>query len=129
MANYEAFRQRRQVQAIYSVPTAAMQGGNFSGLANVIYDPATRVKNADGTVTATPFAGNVIPATRIDSDLEEAAGILSGRQSHHQPPVQQLPEERRDAPSTRTSSFSAWTFRNRPNPPGSAVIAGAMRTS
>src|SRR5262249_33924073 len=32
MGNYESFRQRRNVQAIYSVPTAAMQGGDFSGI-------------------------------------------------------------------------------------------------
>jgi hypothetical protein len=31
-----------------------------------IYDPATRVVNADGTVTATPFTGNIIPAAKID---------------------------------------------------------------
>ena len=67
MGNYEAFRQRRSVQAVYTTPTAAMEGGDFSGgLSNIIYDPATRVKNADGTVTATPFPGNVIPKTRID---------------------------------------------------------------
>jgi hypothetical protein len=67
MGNYEAFRQRQQVNAIYTVPTAAMQAGDFSapGLA-AIYDPTTRVRNADGTVTATQFAGNVIPKTRID---------------------------------------------------------------
>jgi len=71
MGNYEAFRQRRSVQAVYTVPTAAMQGGDFSGIPNTIYDPATRVKNADGTVTATPFAGNRIPANRIDATSKQ----------------------------------------------------------
>ena len=66
MANYEAFRQRRSVQSIYSIPTAAMHAGDFSGIANTIYDPNTRARNADGTLTAAPFPGNVIPTNRID---------------------------------------------------------------
>jgi hypothetical protein len=69
MSNYEAFRQRRQVQAIYNLPSAAMRTGDFSELLSrgiVIYDPATRVVNADGTVTAAPFSGNLIPAGKLD---------------------------------------------------------------
>src|SRR3989441_2512875 len=66
MGNYESFRQRRQVQAIYSVPTAAMQAGDMSAVATPIYDPNTHVRNADGTVTATQFPGNVIPSNRIN---------------------------------------------------------------
>ena len=31
-----------------------------------IYDPTTQVKNADGTYTRTPFAGNKIPASMFD---------------------------------------------------------------
>jgi hypothetical protein len=71
MANYESFRQRRSVQALYTVPTAAMQGGDFSGIANTIYDPTTRVTNADGTLTAQPFAGNIIPKNRIDATSQK----------------------------------------------------------
>ena len=56
MANYEALRQRQNFQSIYSVPTAAMFSGDFSGIANTIYDPLTKL----------PFPGNVIPASRID---------------------------------------------------------------
>lgn len=69
MSNYEAFRQRRQVQALYNLPSSAMRGGDFSELLSrgtVIYDPNTRVVNADGTVTATPFVNNIIPSNRID---------------------------------------------------------------
>ena len=43
-----------------------MQGGDFSGISNTIYDPATRMKDAAGVLTATPFAGNMIPTNRID---------------------------------------------------------------
>ncbi|MEJ7607918.1 MAG: carboxypeptidase-like regulatory domain-containing protein, partial [Bryobacteraceae bacterium] len=69
MANYESFRQRRQVQGLYDLPSAAMRTGNFSELLGrgvQIYDPTTRVVNPDGTITAQPFAGNIIPANRIN---------------------------------------------------------------
>src|SRR4051812_22454002 len=56
MANYEALRRRQSFQSFYSVPTAAMFGGNFSGLNTTIYDPTTKA----------PFAGNIIPTSRID---------------------------------------------------------------
>jgi hypothetical protein len=67
MTNYEWFRQRRQVQAVSTLPSDAMRAGNFAErpLGTLgIYDPRTRV-NQGGTVTAQPFAGNVIPAARI----------------------------------------------------------------
>lgn len=69
MSNYEAFRQRRTVQGLYDLPSAAMRTGNFSELLSrgvTIYDPATRVYNADGTITAQAFPGNIIPANRIN---------------------------------------------------------------
>ena len=67
MGNYEAFKQRRQVQATYTLPTAAMQGGDFSGgLVNPLFDPTTRAKNSDGKVVAQLFPGNVIPKNRFD---------------------------------------------------------------
>jgi hypothetical protein len=56
LANYESFRQRRNFNGIYSVPTAAMFGGDFSAVANIIYDPNTKA----------PFPNNVIPQNRID---------------------------------------------------------------
>jgi hypothetical protein len=58
MANYEAFRLRQSSQGIYTVPTAAMVNGDFSGVNTTIYDPTTNPKQ--------PFAGNIIPANRID---------------------------------------------------------------
>src|SRR5450432_786907 len=56
MANYEAFRRRQNFQSIYSVPTNAMFGGDFSAINSTIYDPSTKQ----------PFPGNVIPANRLD---------------------------------------------------------------
>jgi len=65
MANYESFRNRRSSTGLYSLAPVAFQGGDFSTLANRIYDPATRVRLADGTLSGTLFPGNVIPAARI----------------------------------------------------------------
>ncbi|MDQ2900495.1 MAG: carboxypeptidase regulatory-like domain-containing protein [Acidobacteriota bacterium] len=56
MANYEALRRRQNFQSIYSVPTASMFTGDFSGLNTTIYDPTTQQ----------PFPGNIIPSNRID---------------------------------------------------------------
>ena len=46
-----------------TIPDAAVRTGNLSASGTVIYDPATG--NADGSNRA-PFAGNVIPASRIN---------------------------------------------------------------
>jgi hypothetical protein len=79
MANYEAFRQRRSVQAIYTVPTIPMLGGDFSaGLTNPIFDPATRKVGADGNVTATLFPGGIIPKNRIDPISTKFLNYYSG---------------------------------------------------
>jgi hypothetical protein len=67
LTNYEWFRQRRNVQAISTVPSAAMQGGNFSELplgTQGIFDPNSRVVN-NGVVSANMFPGNIIPTTRL----------------------------------------------------------------
>ena len=62
MANDEWKVQRQNSQAVYSVPTAAMFGGDFSALGTAIYDPATAVNGG----TKQPFPGNRIPSNRID---------------------------------------------------------------
>ena len=55
-----------------TVPTAAMHNGDFSallaagGAAYTIYDPATRVRLANGRYQQTPFTGNIIPSARFD---------------------------------------------------------------
>lgn len=68
MANYESFMQRRNVQSVYNLPSAAMRGGNFAELplgTQGIFDPATRT-TVGNAVSAMPFPGNVIPASRMD---------------------------------------------------------------
>jgi hypothetical protein len=54
--DYEGLRQRRGQVNLMTVPTAKMRGGDFSEITQQIYDPLTRQ----------PFAGNLIPANRID---------------------------------------------------------------
>jgi len=63
--NYEGAREGNGQDNILSVPTAKMRTGDFSEVAQVIYDPYS-VASVNGTPTRTPFAGNVIPPNRQD---------------------------------------------------------------
>jgi hypothetical protein len=55
----------QNAQNTFTVPTSEMRDGNFSLVTkNGIYDPLTG--NADGT-GRTPFPGNIIPTSRLDS--------------------------------------------------------------
>ncbi|MBM3766151.1 MAG: TonB-dependent receptor [Acidobacteria bacterium] len=60
--NYEGIRQVNPGEQTFSVPTAAMRLGDFSAINGTIYDPAT----IDAAGERRPFAGNRIPASRID---------------------------------------------------------------
>jgi hypothetical protein len=71
MANYEGFKSRRSVPSFFTTMTPEMRAGDFSAFTGALQDPNTRVRtpNASGsgfTVTSTPFAGNRIPASRIN---------------------------------------------------------------
>lgn len=61
--NYEGMRQRLGVIQRGLYPTQKQLSGDFTG-ENTIYDPLTL--NTDGTARQ-PFAGNVIPANRINA--------------------------------------------------------------
>ncbi|MBM3752384.1 MAG: TonB-dependent receptor [Acidobacteria bacterium] len=72
MANYEGFKSRRSVPSFFTTMTPEMRGGDFSVVPGALQDPNTRVRtpNATGsgfTVTSTPFAGNRVPASRINA--------------------------------------------------------------
>jgi len=69
--SYEGVRivQGNAVQA--QVPTAAMKSGVLSASPTAIYDPLTG--NANGT-GRTPFAGNIIQASRIDPGVSALLG-------------------------------------------------------
>jgi Carboxypeptidase regulatory-like domain len=55
-----------------TMPTAAEAQGDFSKSLNIdgglrtIYDPWTSILNPDGSVSVTPFPGNVVPQNRMD---------------------------------------------------------------
>ncbi len=69
MSNYEWFRQRRQVQGVYTLPTALMRAGNFSEVALGVYDPTTRAPTTQSGITFTaaqPFPNGVIPSSRFN---------------------------------------------------------------
>jgi hypothetical protein len=79
MSNYEGYKDKKQFQTLYSVPSAAMRGGDFSELlatlgavnpqtgqrAGMIVDP-TQCTVVGTTRTCAPFAGNIIPAGRLN---------------------------------------------------------------
>jgi hypothetical protein len=58
--NYEGYRDRRAVTNGYNVPSRAQRRGDFTGFPQ-IYDPLAN----DAAGNRVPFAGNVIPSTRI----------------------------------------------------------------
>src|SRR5262249_14765023 len=79
MSNFEGYRDRKQFQTLYSVPSAAMRSGNFSELlaslgainaqtgqrTGIIVDP-TKCAVVGTTRTCDPFPGNVIPSARFN---------------------------------------------------------------
>ncbi len=84
-AAFEYWKVGNPASYVVTVPTALEAQGNFSqsyGLqANgaptirTVYDPWTTVTSANGAVTATPFPGNIIPASRFDP---VAANFMKG---------------------------------------------------
>ena len=72
--NYEGYRDVLPTRTLLSIPTALEKAGNFSErrLANgtlvAIHDPltTTAVPGQANRYARTPFAGNIIPASRID---------------------------------------------------------------
>jgi hypothetical protein len=59
--SFEGLRMKRSLTRAFSVPGAAVRGGDFSGLATIC-DPSTIPSSG----ICAPFAGNRIPANRID---------------------------------------------------------------
>jgi hypothetical protein len=80
-ADYQGTRFSTSSPGYTTAPTDAMYNGNFSELYDLtqprdaagntygqLYDPFSRVFDANGNVvSATPFSGNIIPASRFDS--------------------------------------------------------------
>ena len=69
MLNYEGLRERKGLTQTATVPLLAQDRGDFSALSRPVFDPASRVFDAAGQVTAaTAFPGNVIPTARLSSE-------------------------------------------------------------
>jgi hypothetical protein len=72
MASFEGLREQRQSQTTTTVPTAAQRQGDFSqtfaqnGQQIRIFDPFSTRANPAGGFIRDQFAGNVIPASRMD---------------------------------------------------------------
>jgi hypothetical protein len=71
-------RNQQNLGGQQTVPTLAQRTGDFSALLSQgavyqIYDPATTTAAAAGRVSRLPFAGNIIPASRLD---RTAVGLL-----------------------------------------------------
>jgi len=71
MGNYESFRKRGSNSGLFSLAPAAFQTGDFSSSSKLIYDPLTRATLPDGTLTGSPFLGNIIPITRVHSTSQK----------------------------------------------------------
>jgi len=67
--NYEGVNLRRSLFRTFSVPTTQMRGGDLSQAPSDIYDPSTTRPNPDaaGRYLRTPFAGKLIPASRLSA--------------------------------------------------------------
>lgn len=67
LSNFEALRDRTTLQLFSSVATDRMRSGDFTASGRNIFDPLTRVFNANGlAISASPFAGNIIPKDRFN---------------------------------------------------------------
>jgi hypothetical protein len=71
--SYEGTRDKQNASRTISVPTEALRRGDLSAAPNPIYDPMTG--NADGS-GRTAFAGNVIPANRIDPTAKKIIELM-----------------------------------------------------
>ena len=63
--DYQGLRLDQGRTVTLSVPTALMRQGNFSEVSSQIYDP----------ISGQPFAGNIIPASRINPIAQNVANI------------------------------------------------------
>lgn len=73
--SWEAFRLRTGTVFTTTVPTLAERTGDFSGAGATIYDPLSVNPQTNSNVR-TPFAGNIIPANRINQTSAFLLGLL-----------------------------------------------------
>lgn len=72
-ADYEGTRSRQAASNTYTVPLDEWKAGNFSNLRFTngqlitVYDPLTTQQDQQGNYTRQAFAGNIIPASRLNA--------------------------------------------------------------
>jgi len=106
-----------------TLPTAAMRTGDFSNtsiIGTTIYDPLTGNPNGSGR---TPFAGNVIPTSRIASASATLAGLLPALTRPNQLTTNY------DAYADTTYSRDNWDFKVNYNPTDKSMVFGRYSES
>ena len=68
---YQGFTNRTPANRFYRVPTEANLAGDMSDWNRQIFDPTSTVTDGGGEAARTPFANNVIPASRLDGGFLE----------------------------------------------------------
>ncbi len=98
-------RRVRAIPGYYTVPTVLQREGDFSELLALggqyqIYDPATIAAVGNGRFSRAPFAGNIVPRSRIDAmanrllqyyPLPNTAGNRDGTNNYTDPNVANTP--------------------------------------
>lgn len=72
-ADWERTLRRQAASALRTVATPAMRTGDFNGTGTTVYDPSTGTATGTGR---TPFAGNIIPASKIDPAAVTLAALV-----------------------------------------------------
>ncbi len=75
--DYQGTRQStRAASSISSLPPPAFRTGDFSGTSVKLFDPTTRHIGPNGTVIATQFPGNKIPASQLNKTALAIVGLI-----------------------------------------------------
>lgn len=75
-ASWEGYRRRRGGTNIMTTPIQDQRNGDFSQQSRAIYDPFSSTVLPDGSLNRSPFAGNRIPANRINPGIKTAIDLL-----------------------------------------------------
>ena len=62
--------------SLSDVAPASWRTGNFATDPTIIYDPQSRVLNANGIVTSNPFPNNIIPQDRLDPAILKYVALM-----------------------------------------------------
>jgi hypothetical protein len=79
-ADYQGIRIRQPQPSVATIPTLAQRNmvrtGDFTGLGATIFDPFTTLDGPNNTRIRAPFAGNRIPASRLDPAARNVFALL-----------------------------------------------------